>query len=188
MSIKDQYKQESEQLQIFLNEVGEMLGEQSGFVQRQSKFGGNELVQVMTLGCLANGQASRNDFCEVAQDLGTTISNSGLHQRLTMEAVELLSQVFQLWIEQEQSPVLREVLCNFAAVHIVDSSRIILPSCLASDFPGGRNPATMKIQLAYEYGSGQIEAIEIEAGRTPDQICTLPVQGSQAGDLVLFDL
>jgi len=188
MSIKDQYKRESEQLKMFLNEVGDMLTEQSGFVQRQSKFDGRDLIQVMTLGCLANSKASLNDFCEVSQGLGTSISSSGLHQRLTSEAVELLSQAFQLWIGQKQSPVLREVLCNFAAVHIVDSSRIILPPCLAADFPGGRNPATMKIQLAYEYRSGQIEAIEIEDGRTPDQSCTLPVQLSQAGDLVLFDL
>ena len=188
MSIKDQYKRESEQLQMFLGEVGEMLSKHSGFVQRESKFGGNELVQVMTLGCLENGKASLNDLCQVAQDLGVSISSPGLHQRLTMEAVELLSQVFQLWIQQAESPHLRHVLCHFAAVHIVDSSRIILPPCLATDFPGGRNKATMKIQLGYEYRSGQIEALWIENGRTPDQSCKLPEELSQAGDLVLFDL
>lgn len=188
MSIKDQYKREAEQLQIFLSEVGEMLAKPSGFVRRNSKFGGNELVQVMTLGCLENGKASLNDLCQVAQDLGISISNSGLHQRLTTEAVELLSQVFQLWIQQTRSDRLRQVLCHFAAVHIVDSSRIILPPCLAADFPGGRNKATMKIQLGYEYRSGQIEALRIEDGRTPDQSCKLPEELSQAGDLVLFDL
>ncbi len=188
MSIKDQYKRESEQLQIFLNEVGEMLERQSGFVQRKSKFGGKELVQVMTLGCLSNSQASLNDFCQVADDLDVSISSVGLHHRLTMEAVELLSQVFNLWIQYNQSPTVCKVLCQFRAVHIVDSSRIILDESLAGDFPGGRNAATMKIQLGYEYRSGQLEALWIEDGRSPDQSCSLPKQLSQAGDLVLFDL
>lgn len=188
MSIQKQYKRESQQLQIFLNEVGDMLAQHSGFVQRNSKLGGKELVQVMTLACLENGKASLNDFCQVAQELGLTISSSGLHQRLTSEAVELLSQVFQLWIQQEQPPEIHQVFRNFESVHIVDSSRINLPACLAVDFPGGRNPATMKVQLGYEYRSGRIEALQIETGRTPDQSSSLPQEVSKAGDLVLFDL
>ena len=188
MSIQDKYKRESEQLQMFLSEVGEMLGQQTGFVQRESPFGGNEMVQMMTLGCLENGQASLNDLCRVAQDLGVRISGAGLHQRISMESVELLSQVFQLWIDQQQSPTCQQILCHFAAVHIVDSSRIKLSNHLAEAFPGGRNGATMKIQLGYEYRRGQIEALWIEDGRTPDQSCNLPDQLSQAGDLVLFDL
>ena len=100
MSNKE-YKREKEQLQMFLGEVGEMLEEQSGFVQRRSKLDGKALVQIMTLGALENGGASLENFCQVAQDLGLEISASGLHQRLSMEAVELLMQVCQLWIQQE---------------------------------------------------------------------------------------
>ena len=188
MSIKDQYKQECEQLQMFLGEVGELLERHSGFVQRESKFGGNELVQVMTLGCLEKGKASLTDLCGVAEELGVSISNTGLHYRLNPEAVELLSQVFQLWVQHEQSPQLRQALCGFSAVHIVDSSRITLAKSLAEAFPGGRNQATMKIQLGYEYRSGQIEALWVENGRNPDQSSELPELVGSAGDLVLFDL
>jgi hypothetical protein len=188
MSIKEEYKREQEQLQIFLNEVGEMLAKHSGFVQRKSKFGGNELVQVMSLGSLANGQASLNDFCQVSQDLGVSIGCSGLHQRLTMEAVELLSNVFNLWINHQQTPQLASILCCFESVHIVDSSRIVLADCLAETFPGGRNAATMKVQLGYEYRRGQLEALWIEDGCTPDQSCPLAEELAQFGDLVLFDL
>jgi hypothetical protein len=46
----------------------------------------------------------------------------------------------------------------------------------------------MKVQLAYEYHSGQIEALEVEPARCPDQNCRLPQELSEAGDLVLFDL
>jgi hypothetical protein len=189
MSITAEYKRERDQLQMLLGEIGEMLGESSGFVQRQSKIGGNELIQILTLGCLENGAASLSGFCQVAQDLEISLSTSGLHQRLSAEAVELLRQVCQLWLEQRSDTDQgRAVLGRFGAVHIVDSSRIQLPDALAAQFAGSRNGATMKVQLAYEYHSGRIEAIELEAGRKPDQKCTLPQDLSAPGDLVLFDL
>ena len=188
MPIKEQYKRESEELKIFLSEVGNVLAKHKGFVQRKSKFDGNKLVQVMTLGCLENGKASLNDFCRVAENLGIRMSCSGLHPRLTSEAVELLSQVLQLWMSHKQSPVLREVLRDFSAVHIVDSSRIILPKCLAEAFPGGRNPATIKVHLAYEYRRGHIEALNITDGRISDYSCEFPDELSGARALVLIDL
>lgn len=189
MSIIREYKREQEQLQILLDEVGELFERDSGFVQRRSKIGGKELIQILSLGCLENGEASLEHFCQVAQDLDIEVSASGLHQRLHMEAVELLRQVCQLWMCQSRhEQARRDVLCPFPAVHIVDSSRIQLPANLLPYFPGSRNGATMKVQLAYEYHSGHIEALDIEAARCPDQKCQLPQQISQAGDLALFDL
>lgn len=140
----------------------------------------------MTLGTLEDGKASLERFCEVAEDLGIRISSSGLHQRLSMEAVELLRQVCHLWMQQgnEQES---EVLCCFPAVRIFDSSRIVLAPCLADDFAGSRQTAAMKVQLAYEYRSGRIEAIEVESDRCPDQNCPLPQLLSKAGDLAIFD-
>lgn len=187
MSILDQYKREASQIEMFLGEIGELIGHQSGFVQRRSKLGGSDLIQILTLGVLEDGKASLERFCEVAEDLGISISGSGLHQRLSMEAVELLRQVCHLWMQQghEQES---EVLCRFPAVHIFDSSRIVLAPCLADDFAGSRQTAAMKVQLAYEYRSGRIEAIEVESDRCPDQNCPLPQLLSEAGDLAIFDL
>ena len=81
-----------------------------------------------------------------------------------------------------------EVLCRFPAVRIFDSSRIVLAPCLADDFAGSRQLAAMKVQLAYEYRSGRIEALEVESDRCPDQNCPLPQLLSEAGDLAIFDL
>lgn len=187
MSILDQYKREAKQLEMFLGEIGDLLAHQSGFVQRRSKIGGNELIQIMTLGTLQNGKASLEAFCEVAEDLGIVISSSGLHQRLNMEAVELLRQVCQLWMQQSHERE-RGVLCRFPAVRIFDSSRIVLAPCLSDSFAGSRQNAAMKVQLAYEYRSGRIEAIEVENDRCPDQNCRLPQLLSEAGDLAIFDL
>jgi len=189
VSIKNQYRQERDQLQMFLGEIGALLERESGFVQRQSKFGGNALIQTMTLGCLENGSASLENLCQIASDLGISISAAGLHQRLNTEAVELLRKVCQIWMQQKIATAHPpEVLQFFGAVRIIDSSRIALPGSLAEVFPGSRNGATMKVQLAYEYHQGQVEALEIEGERSPDQKCRLPQELSQAGDLVLFDL
>lgn len=188
MSIVEEYKREAEQLQMFLSEIGDLLERPSGFVQRESKFGGTELVQVMSLGCLENGKASLDTFVQVARDLGINISSSGLHQRLTMEAVSLLSQVCQLRMQQSQPSGLRDVLTPFKAVRIFDSSEILLTAKLAQHFRGRRSEAALKVQLVYEYRQGRMEAMEIEAGCVPDQNCDLPQSLSQAGDLCLFDL
>lgn len=189
MSIKEQYKQECDQLQMFLGEIGGILARESAFVQRRSKFGGNELVQTMTLGCLENGMATLEGFCQIASDLDVAISPPGLHQRLNTEAVELLRQVCQLWMRQKiEIDIEPDVLSQFRAVRIIDSSRIALPNHMMAIFPGSRNGATMKVQLSYEYHRGQIEMLEVEGERCTDQKCRLPQELSQVGDLVLFDL
>ena len=96
---------------------------------------------------MENGSASLNDLSQVAQDLGVSISASGLHQRLDAQAMELLAQVCHLWVQHHSSERVREVLCNFAAVRIFDSSQIVLPPALADVFPSGRNRAEMKVQF-----------------------------------------
>jgi len=189
MSIKTKYKAERTQIEMFLGEIGDLLARHSGFVKRQSKFGGTDLIQVMTLGCLTNGMSTLETFCQVASELGIEISSSGFHQRLTTEAVELLRAVCQRWMQQsieQQSSV--GVLSQFNAVRIIDSSRIQLPAELADHFPGTRTDATMKVQLAYEYHCGQIEAVVVEGERCPDHHSTLPQTLGKAGDLTLFDL
>lgn len=188
MSISKEYKQERDELQKFLGEIGELLERPSGFVQRKSKLGGKELVQVMSLGMLENGKASLDTLAQVASDLGIDISSSGMHQRLNMAAVELLAQVCQLWMQQSYPSELRAVLTGFGAVRIFDSSEIALSEKLGQHFRGRRNGAVMKVQLVYEYRRGRIEAITLEEGIVPDQNCALPQDLSQAGDLSIFDL
>lgn len=190
MSFQSQYKQERDHLQMFLGEMGDVLERSSGFVQRQSKFGGNELVQTLVLGCIEDGLSTLESFSQVAWDLGIEISASGIHQRLNTEAIELLRQICQIEMQQKLRTAysVKDVLSAFGKVRIIDSSRMQLPKPLQSYFPGSRHGATMKTQLSYEYHSGQIEAIEVESERSPDQKCDLPEALSTAGDLVLFDL
>ena len=98
MSSSEKYKRQSEELQLFLGELGDHLGQTSGFVQRQSPLTGSKLVQMLTLGSLENGQTSLRGFCRVGAALGIKISEPGLHQRLGTGAVELLRQVSQAYL------------------------------------------------------------------------------------------
>lgn len=188
MSSSNQYKQEIEQMQMFLDEIGDILARHTGFVQRASKLTGNKLIQILALGSLENGTSSLKDFCQVAQDLNLEISEAGLHQRLTAEAVSLLKQVCQLWLSHQAEYPVKSVLQAFPAVHIVDATEIRLHPGLAKAFKGTRSAASLKVQLAYEYHTGHIEALEVGAGCQPDQRCSLPQQVAHPGDLLLFDL
>lgn len=188
MSSSKQYKLEKEQLQMFLSEIGDYLAEHSGFVQRKSELSGSDLVQMMALGSLENGKNSLKGFSQVTAELGVKISASGIHQRLGSEAVDLLSQVCQSWLQQKRPIKLKTSLSAFGAVHIVDSSLIVLHPSLANEFRGTRSAASMKVQLSYEYRSGQIEALEVQEGCESDHKSQLPQELSMAGELVIFDL
>lgn len=188
MSSTEHYKRQSEELQLFLGELGDQLARVTGFVQRQSALTGSKLVQILALGSLEHGKTSLRGFCRVAQALGVRISASGFHQRLDGSAVELLRQVCQAWMSYESLDIGKAVFAPFPRVHLVDSTELHLPDQLASAFRGARSAASLKVQLAYEYKQGQIEAIELEPGCHPDQNSDLGVAVAESGDLVLFDL
>jgi hypothetical protein len=173
---------------MFLGEPGDVLGQQADFVQHQSKLGGSAFIQMMSLGSLENGKNSLNGFSQVAADLGLEISASGIHQRLSAEAVALLSEVCHIWMQASSSQPLKGLLKNFGAVRVIDSSYISLADALAEYFCGHRNPASMKAHLSFDYRSERIEVIQIQAGREPDQNSDLPQELSLEGDFVLFDL
>ena len=79
-------------------------------------------------------------------------------------------------------------LAPFPHVHIVDSTDIRLADQLRSVFRGTRSASSLKVQLAYEYKQGHIEAIEIVQGCDPDQTSEVGEEVAESGDLMLFDL
>ena len=188
MSSADEYKRKSQELQLFLGELGNQLAQTTGFVQRKSTLTGSKLVQILTLGSLEHGKTSLRGFCRVAQALGVRLSESGLHQRLDGTAVELLRQVSQAWMSFESQGAVKAILAPFPRVHVVDSTELHLPAQLAAAFRGSRTAASLKMQLAYEYKQGRIEAIAVEPGCQPDQTSGVIEAVASAGDLVLFDL
>lgn len=188
MSFCHEYKRKSDQIQLFLGELGHQLERVTGFVQRTSQLTGSKLVQILVLSALEQNTSSLRGLCRVAEELGVVISEAGLHQRLNGSAVELLRQVSQIWMVQTSQARMKAIFAPFDHVHIIDSTEIRLPDSMQSVFRGTRSAASLKVQLAYEYKSGHVAALDVEAGCQPDQKSPLVERVAHAGDLVLFDL
>jgi hypothetical protein len=59
---------------------------------------------------------------------------------------------------------------------------------MAATFRGTGGKAKMKVQVGWEYLRGQLQLVECEAGRTPDQDSAVLEHFMEEGALVLFDL
>jgi len=193
MSIEKKCITKGEQIENFFGVVCGQYGHESGLVKRQSPLTASKLAQGLILGSLKTPTASLNEFCQVLSELDVDISASGLHDRLNANTVQFLAQLtgyaLEKWHDKQKIAV--AVLQRFAAVRIVDSSQIKLPDALADYFPGTthkRAKASMKVTLCYELLRGRFEAIEIEAGKRPDQTNPVYKQDAMANTLTIADL
>jgi hypothetical protein len=165
----------------------------SGFVKRRSKMTGKLFAQTMVFGCFERPDASLIDFVNVSADLGVSITAPGLDQRINEKAVIMLQDLLREVVDQcrGRQGAVQEVFRPFQAVHILDSTHISLPDALQSWYQGlgGKGPiAGAKLQLSYEYLSGELSALELVDGRKPDQKCQFHCQLAEPGSLHLFDL
>jgi len=184
-------------MQVILQETAQSLGRTSGFVQRQSPFGGAELVQTLVFGWLANPQASLEALTQTAAALGVSLSAQGLDQRLGERAAEFLQQVLQQAVQQlvQADKVPLSVWAHFSGVYVQDSTTVTLPADLAEVWPGcggghtpGDGAAALKVQVQWELQSGQLSAVELQAGRAADRTAGEWLAHVPAGALVLADL
>jgi hypothetical protein len=94
------------------------------------------------------------------------------------------------WFEDRQR-LPADVLQPFSQVNVLDSSLVTLPAGLRDQFAGmgwQGGVAAAKLQLSFDYLTGTLNALEVVAGRTPDQRCNLHRQSAQPNSLHLFDL
>ena len=89
------YDKVSAVLQTVLEQESQQAGRETAFVQRRSKVTGARFVQMMVLGCLEQADVSLNDLVTVGEDLGVSVSASGLNQRIDDEAVVLMQGILQ---------------------------------------------------------------------------------------------
>ena len=193
MFTTDEFNAKAARLKTFLQQVADQASQGSGFVKRRSKISSQHFAQVMILGCLENPNAALNTFCQVSEALGVKVSEAGWHERINPKAVAFLADLFQcsLCHFRQESGFPAEVLKGFDAVQIVDSSLVRLPKHLAQVFPGCRaagGVAAMKVQMSWDYRRGQLNALALTDGKTPDQRCELPEQFATRGSLTLTDL
>ena len=145
------------------------------------------------LGCLQRGEATLTDFAQGCAELGVDISPQGIDARIQGSAVTLLSTLVQqsLQVFQTQSTLPASILNHFNGIHLLDSTQIALPDAMRPLYAGcGGDGAVsaVKAQLDFNYLTGTMTAVELGAGRTPDQVCDLAVRLAQVGSLHLEDL
>jgi hypothetical protein len=133
------------------------------------------------------------DFAQVCAELGVEITPQGIDDRIQAPAVNLLSTLFQqsLQVFQAPSTLSNTVLRQFNGIHLLDSTQIALPAAMQPLFAGcGGDGAVsaVKAQLDFNYQTGTMTAVELGAGRTPDQVGDLAVRMAEVGSLHLEDL
>jgi hypothetical protein len=189
-------------MQVLLQDTARQIGRTSGFVQRQSPYGGAELAQTLVFGWLDNPQASLAALAQTGAALGINISAQGLDQRLGQRAAECLRQVLDHAVQQlvQADKVPLAVWAHFSGVYVQDSTTVALPAALAEIWPGcggGQTPgdgaAALKVQVQWELQGGQLSGLELQAGRDADRaagawLADLPAKALALADLGYFNL
>lgn len=179
----------SQILQQLLIEDANRIGRESGFIQRQRKLSGASFAQSLIFGWQANPQASLEELCQSVRVCGVEISPQGLQERLNSpQAHRFLHQLLLQGVSYlVQSHCQRaDLLASFTGVYIQDSSRIDLPSCLHTLWPGNSpEQATLKLQAVLDYQHGLFD-LTLAAGRRHD--CPLQTIDLPTGSLRLADL
>jgi len=135
--LKNNYSERQAEMRNLLETIATDLGAETGFVQRKSKMSASRFCQTMVLGSLEEGDKSLTEFAQVSQDLGVTITASGLNQRINHSAVicleKLLAQSIAIKMKSGQTD---ELLANFSDVQLIDSSYMGLPKAMRELYPG----------------------------------------------------
>lgn len=170
------------------------LAKSTGCVQRERKFSGSSILEMLVFTLLQHPAAKDRDYRTVAAQLGIDVTDQAVQGRFSSGLVNFLQAAVQHALAiavQATSPNL-PLLHKFTQVVIGDSTSIALPDELADLFPGcggsGKTgKAALKIQVAWSLTTGELKLL-IEPGRASDAkspiIQTLPPVGS----LSIFDL
>jgi hypothetical protein len=182
-------------LQSALGPTLDLIGRQTGLIQRQRKFSGASLLKMVVLTVMKSPNATTDDFVATAAQLGVMVSPEAVEKRFTETLVahlkaglnHVLGHVFSA------NPVAIPLLEKFTAVDIGDSSTVTVPDEYEAEFPGcggktGSGKAAVKIQLAWEQRGGRMTALEVTPGRHSDAK-SVALEGPVApGSLTIRDL
>jgi hypothetical protein len=183
-----------ERVQYLFGERADHLAKEMGFVKRERKLGGADFVQGLVFGLLANPDHSTEELVSILGRREVQISASGLSQRFTEEACQLLQRLLEeavaLGIKAQQA-VPSDLLSRFEAVILEDSTSIRLPGKLADLWPscgGGsrQSKAGLKWHVRWDLKHGGVQGV-LTASRVADPSSPLRRQGIAQGTLNIAD-
>jgi hypothetical protein len=183
-------------LQTVLTTTADAAAQATGFVRRRRQLTGARFVQALVFGWLDNPQASLDDLALSAATVGARVRPQALDQRFSRQAADCLQTVLQAAVRQvvAAQPQAIPLLARFAGVYLLDATTISLPACLAALWPGcgGCNAtagqAALKVQVRWEWSTGALDGLALQAGRAADGAAPLATASLPAGALRLADL
>lgn len=177
----------------FFGDTVNQIARRTKFVQRKSALDGLKFLQALVFGFIENPRASLNHLAQVCLDLGVKITPQGVDERINQYSVVFLKEMFCYAMEtfKNNVPLPLEVLRQFTAVNILDSSVKALPENMVEEYPGcgGDGPqASLKVQLVFEFLYGNLKQVALRAGREPDQAYRDYLKVIETGSLTVVDL
>lgn len=183
----------SRKLVAYLGEEAESIARTCEFVQRQPKLTGTAFLVALLSELWQRDRLTLEHLSLSCAELGVEITPQGLDQRFNEHSVEFMKQMLVRGLARFRTgeSLGIKLLEQFDNVYVVDSTTVNLPESMREEFPGaGGNAASasMKIQLVFNLGRGQIEQLEFCKGSEPDQGYDGHHAIVSAGALVLMDL
>ena len=183
-------------MRVVLNEVANEAGRASGLIKRQRKLSGASFVQSLVFAYLAKPAATSAELGQAAATLGVTITRQGLDKRFSEAAARCMERVLAAAVKAvvQAQPVASDLLQRFSAVHVVDSSTIVLPDSLAHLWQGcGGNSANntqsaVKICVDLDLRSGTLDGPLLQSGRDHDRQALAYHRPLARGALLIADL
>jgi hypothetical protein len=185
----------SQAMHNVLMDLADSLAKPTGFVKRQVKVTGSQFASMLVFGWLSKPNATLEDLCQFGAAIGLTISPQALDQRFTEEAAGFLRRLLEALVENVISadPVAIAILQRFCGVFIEDSTIILLPDELKTEWVGfgGRvatSEAAVKLQVRWDMLHGTLDGPFLLNARTHDRIAAEQNHPLPPGCLRIADL
>lgn len=176
----------------FFDQKVELIGLATRYKQRTSKLTPSAFVMSLIATCLS--QCFGIDvFLNFLDDSGIKITKQSLFERFNERTAAFLKELslsFLGHFKQEKLPELNG-LEVFTALNVIDSSSVSLHHSLSQLFKGSggaASSAALKIQLMFDYLSGQIKELTLTPGCDNDQGFDHYFNSIQKDALYLMDL
>lgn len=171
------------------------LAQETGFVQRRSKFSPIDFVKLVLFDQLYGAIPSLEQHSfQLFQEGKISISKQGLHKRFNKASLDFVKKLFESCLGNQLNQV--DLECSlgnsFRAVKVLDSTEFKLPDSFAGDFPGYaacNAAACAAIQFEYDVLSKKICCLQLGSARESDKtFADQRMDSIERGDLILRDL
>jgi Transposase DDE domain len=184
-------------LQRLLGSALDELARSCGLIARERKFTGQTLLKTIVLTLLHKPDATWSDFHLTATQLGLHLSVTAVKNRFAAgePLVDFFKQAFQLALRHlvAAEPANAALFACFHAVFLGDATTLHLPAELADLFPGcggdaHTSRAALKVQVLWDLKTGQLQQMEIEAGKAADALSPIALAEAPERTLLVYDL